>query len=180
MQERIEVSEWLLDDLKPDPDNPRRNEAAVDPVAESIRAFGFRVPVVIDPEGNIVAGHTRYLAAKKLGMEKIPCVVADKLTPKQLKAFQLADNKTGEFASWDVGLLTTELDNLSGIMDMEIFGFNLKPAKSKSEKKTKDPQFVTCPRCGARIPRKQAINYTVEDFEEAEEFADEEEGDGLE
>ena len=169
MQERIEVTQWRVDDLIPDPDNPRRNEAAIPAVKESIRQFGFRVPLVIDAEGNVAAGHTRLAAAKELGLEEVPCVVADKLTPKQLKAFQLADNKTGEFASWDTGLLAGELDSLTGLMDLEIFGFTMKPAKEKSSKKTKDPLFVICPRCGARIPRKQAIEYTVEDFEHEEE-----------
>jgi len=163
MQERICIEDWMLDDLRPDPKNPRKNDAAVPGVKESIREFGFRVPIVIDKEGNIVAGHTRYKAALELGLEKVPCVVADQLDEKQLKAFQLADNKTGEFAGWDNALLFQELDDLAGIFDMSVFGFNLKP--SKSEKKEKDPLWVICPRCGARIPRTQAFEYGPEDFE---------------
>lgn len=162
MQERIIAEDWDLNDLTPDPENPRKNDAAVPGVKESIRAFGFRVPIVIDKEGNIVAGHTRYKAALELGIEKVPCIVADQLTEKQLKAFQLADNKTGEFAGWDNALLFQELDDLSGIFDMTVFGFSLKP--SKSEKKEKDPQWVICPRCGARIPRTKAIEYSPDDF----------------
>lgn len=163
MQERISIEEWALDNLMPDPMNPRKNDAAVPGVKESIRAFGFRVPIVIDKTGNIIAGHTRYKAALELGLEKVPCIVADQLSEKQLKAFQLADNKTGEFAGWDNALLFQELDDLSGIFDMTVFGFNLKPAAS--EKKEKDPQWVICPRCGARIPRTMAVKYSPDDFE---------------
>ena len=166
MQERISIEDWRLQDLKPDPANPRKNDAAVPGVKESIREFGFKVPIVIDKEGNIVAGHTRYKAALELGLESAPCVVADKLTPKQLKAFQLADNKTGEFAGWDNALLIQELDDLAGVFDMQIFGFNLK--SGKSEKKEKDPQWVICPRCGARMPRTQAIEYSPEDWGDQE------------
>ena len=163
-QERIHAENWRVDDLIPDPKNPRRNEAAVPGVRESIRAFGFRVPIVIDAGGNVVAGHTRLAAAKELGMEEVPCVKADQLSPKELKAYQLADNKTAEFSSWDKGLLVSELDDLLGAFDMSLFGFNLQATKGDT-KPTKDPQFVTCPRCGKRIPRHQTVEYSVEDFE---------------
>ncbi|MBQ9251578.1 MAG: ParB N-terminal domain-containing protein [Clostridia bacterium] len=176
MQERIEITNWHVADLLPDPDNPRRNDAAVPGVKESIRQFGFRVPIVIDAEGHVAAGHTRLKAAIELGLDEVPCVVADKLTKKQLKAFQLADNKTGEFASWDVGLLATELDDLAGAFDMSVFGFDMKPKKEKAAKATKDPQWVICPRCGARILRQKAIEYSTEDFE-SESYDPEEEGD---
>ena len=176
MQERIKVSNWRVKDLIPDPDNPRKNEAAVPGVKASIENFGFRVPIVIDAEGHVAAGHTRLLAAQELGLEEVPCVVADQLTEKQLKAFQLADNKTGEFATWDVGLLATELDSLKGLMDMSIFGFDMRPKKEKGSKETKDSQWVICPKCGARILRQKAIEYSVEDFE-SEGYDPDEEGD---
>lgn len=86
-----------LDELKPYENNPRRNDKAVDAVAASIEQFGFKVPIVIDNDNVIVAGHTRYKAAGKLNMDEVPCIVADDLTPEQIKAFRLADNKT---ASW--------------------------------------------------------------------------------
>ena len=172
MQERIHVENWKVSDLIPDPKNPRRNDAAVPAVKASIEQFGFRVPLVIDKDGNIAAGNTRYKAAIELGLEEVPCVMADQLTPKELKAYQLADNKTGEFAKWDNGLLVSELDDLMGAFDMEAFGFNLKGKESK-KKETKDPQFVTCPRCGKRIPRKKAIEWAVEDFEEDEDIESE-------
>jgi len=175
-QERIEVTNWHVTDLIPDPNNPRKNDAAVPGVKASIEAFGFRVPIVIDAEGHVAAGHTRLMAAIELGMDEVPCVVADQLTEKQLKAFQLADNKTGEFASWDTGLLISELDSLMGSFDMSVFGFDVKAKKDKDKKQTKDPQWVICPKCGARIPRKKAVEYNVADFEE-DGWQDEEEGD---
>ena len=94
----MKVIDKLLTELKPYEKNPRNNTAAVEPVAESIKQFGFKVPIVIDKNGVIVAGHTRYKAAEKLGLDKVPCIVADDLSPEQIKAFRLADNKTAEFA----------------------------------------------------------------------------------
>ena len=111
-----------LSELIPYDKNPRNNEAAVDPVAESIRSFGFKVPIIIDGNGVIVAGHTRLLAAKKLGLKKVPCVVADDLTEEQIKAFRLADNKVSELAEWNVDLLGDELKEITDI-DMSEFGF---------------------------------------------------------
>ena len=112
-----------LKDLHPYPNNPRKNDGAVDAVAASIREFGFKVPIVVDKDNTIIAGHTRYKAAKKLGLEEVPCVIADDLTDDQIKAFRLADNKTAELADWDFDLLNIELDDID--MDMEQFGFDL-------------------------------------------------------
>lgn len=91
-----------LETISPYEKNPRKNDDAVEYVANSIREFGFKVPIVIDKDGVIVAGHTRYKAAKKLKMENVPCIVADDLTDEQIKAFRLADNKTAEKATWDL------------------------------------------------------------------------------
>lgn len=105
--------------------NPRKNDKAVNAVAESIEEFGFKVPVVIDRNGVIVAGHTRYKASKKLGLTEIPCVIADDLTDEQIKAFRLADNKTAELSEWDLELLSLELKELEGFdLDMNLFGFD--------------------------------------------------------
>ena len=90
-------------------------------VAASIRQFGFLVPLVIDRNYEIVAGHTRYKAAQSLGMKEVPCVIADELTEDQIKAFRLADNKVGEIAQWDMDLLPLELADI--IMPMTDFGF---------------------------------------------------------
>lgn len=110
-----------LDEIKPYPNNPRANDNAVEPVVRSIQEFGFKVPIVLDKNGVIVAGHTRYKAANKLDLETVPCVVADDLTDEQIKAFRLADNKVSEFATWDFELLADELDGLD--LDMSEFGF---------------------------------------------------------
>lgn len=120
-----QIREFGLAELKPYEKNPRRNDASVEYVANSIKEFGFKVPIVIDRDGVIVAGHTRYKAAKKLGMEKVPCIVADDLSEAQIKAFRLADNKVGEFSEWDLNLLGSELGDLSNIFnfDMADFGF---------------------------------------------------------
>lgn len=111
-----------ITELKPYPNNPRKNDHAVDAVAASIREFGFKVPLVIDKDGVIVAGHTRYKAAQKLGLKELPCIVADDLTDDQIKAFRLADNKTAELAEWDFELLDLELDDIE--LDMGEFGFD--------------------------------------------------------
>lgn len=88
----------LLDEIRPYEKNPRKNDAAVDGVAASIREFGFKVPIIIDAAGTIIAGHTRYKAAKKLGLESVPCIQADDLSPEQVRAYRLADNKVAEAA----------------------------------------------------------------------------------
>lgn len=112
-----------LTDITPYEKNPRKNDEAVKYVAESIKQFGFKVPIVIDRNGVIVAGHTRYKAAKKLSMDEVPCIVADDLTDEQIKAFRLADNKVAEKAEWDFDLLAEELNDLFDF-DMTAFGFD--------------------------------------------------------
>lgn len=112
-----------LEEIKPYEKNPRNNDNAVDAVAASISEFGFKVPIIIDKDNIIVAGHTRYKAAKKLGLKTVPCIKADDLTDEQVKAFRLADNKVAEQAEWDFDLLNEELETIT--MDMEQFGFDL-------------------------------------------------------
>ena len=105
----MEIVYKNIDDIKPYAGNPRRNDKAVEKVAESIRQFGFKQPILIDEDDIIIAGHTRQLAAKKLKMQQVPCIYADDLTPEQVKAYRLADNKVAEFAEWDFDLLNQEL-----------------------------------------------------------------------
>ena len=112
-----------INELKPYEKNPRKNDSAVDAVAESIKEFGFKNPVIIDKDGVIVAGHTRLKAAKKLGLEEVPTIMADDLSEEQVKAFRLADNKTAELAGWDFDLLSEELTEITGL-DMSGFGFD--------------------------------------------------------
>ena len=118
------IREFKTKDLKPYANNPRHNDNAVEAVANSIKEFGFKVPIIIDKELVVVAGHTRLKAAKLLGLEKVPCIVAGDLSPEQIDAFRLADNKTGELAEWDYDLLQQELQKLEGIIEMDRFGFN--------------------------------------------------------
>ena len=119
----MEIQEFGIDEIKPYEKNPRKNEDSVKFVANSIKEFGFKVPIVIDSDNVIVAGHTRWKAAKQLGLEKVPCIKADDLTPTQIKAFRLADNKVGEFSQWDMDLLGDELKDLGDVFDMGDFGF---------------------------------------------------------
>ena len=119
------IKQILTNKLIPYENNPRNNDGAVDAVAASIKEFGFKIPIIVDKDMVVVAGHTRLKAAKKLGLEKVPCIVADDLTDKQIKAFRLADNKTAELAEWDIEALTLELDDLDGMgFDMSEFGFD--------------------------------------------------------
>lgn len=120
----MEIINKKADDLIPYINNPRNNDQAVDAVASSIKNFGFKVPVLIDSNDEIVNGHTRVKAAKKLGIEEIPTIIADDLTDEQIKAFRLADNKVGEIAEWDEDALAIELEELENLnMDMSQFGF---------------------------------------------------------
>lgn len=112
------------DSLRPYENNPRENDHAVPAVVASIREFGFRVPLVVDPTDLIVCGHTRWKAAKELGLAEVPCVVVTDLTPEQIRAFRIADNKTGEIAGWDKDLLKLELTELKALdFDLGLMGF---------------------------------------------------------
>ena len=122
----MDVKYFRLDDLQPYENNPRNNDNAVDAVAKSISDFGFKVPIVIDADNVIVCGHTRYKAARKLGLDSVPCIIADDLTPEKIKAFRLADNKVSELAQWDDALLLDELHELELFdVDMADFGFDI-------------------------------------------------------
>ncbi len=111
-------------DIHPYPNNPRVNSEAVDKVAASLKAFGWRQPIVVDSDNVIIVGHTRLQAAKRLRMKEVPVLVADDLSEEQVRAYRLADNKTAEFAEWDMDKLGDELAAILDI-DMEEFGFDL-------------------------------------------------------
>ena len=114
-----------LSEITPYPGNPRINEDAVDAVAASIRQFGFRQPIVVDAQGVIICGHTRYKAALKLGLEKVPVHIAADLTPEQIKAYRIADNKTAELSDWNYDLLPIELGELAACnYDLGLLGFD--------------------------------------------------------
>ena len=130
MEELMQIIEKNIKELIPYEKNPRKNDQSVDKVANSIKEFGFKVPIVVDKNNIIVCGHTRYKAAKKLKLAVVPCVVADDLTDEQIKAYRLADNKVGEDSEWDIDLLQGELDDIIDI-DMADFGFDLTEAENK-------------------------------------------------
>lgn len=112
-----------IDEIKPYERNPRNNDDAVKYVANSIKEFGFKVPIIVDKDGVIVAGHTRYRASQQLGLKEVPCIIADDLTEEQIKKFRIADNKTGEIAFWDNEILRQEFADLQDFTDMSDFGF---------------------------------------------------------
>lgn len=120
---KMKIIEKRLDEIRPYDNNPRVNDAAVPATANSIKEYGWQQPIVIDRDGVIVCGHTRYKAALKLGLETVPCKYADELTPEQVDAYRLADNKTGELATWDDEKLMQELEKCAGF-DMTAFGFD--------------------------------------------------------
>lgn len=111
----MKVENWEIDKVHPYQDNPRFNDDAVEPVAKSLQKFGWAQPLVVDAEGVIIVGHTRYKAAKKLGLKQVPVVVADKLSAEQVKAYRIADNKTGELSSWDFSKLKLEEDDINKV-----------------------------------------------------------------
>lgn len=152
----MKVDEIEINKLKAYEKNPRKNDNAVKEVANSIKEFGWKVPIVIDKDYVILAGHTRVKAANMLGLKKVPCIIADDLNEQQAKAFRLADNKTGELANWDFDLLIEELAGLYDF-DMSDFGFEPLPEidldvdaldLDDAPAKEKEPKMCQCPKCG--------------------------------
>ena len=125
----MKIENKRLSEITPYENNPRHNEASVDKVAASIREFGFKVPIVIDKDGVIITGHTRYKAAQKLGLETVPTITADDLSEEKVRAYRLADNKAGEDSEWNSRLLALELKEISEI-NMDAFGFTAEEAKN--------------------------------------------------
>ncbi len=130
--DKLKIVYKKLDDLKPYENNPRLNNGAVDAVAKSIEEFGFKVPIVIDKDGVIVAGHIRLKAAKQLAIDEVPCIIADDLSDEELKAFRLADNKVSELAEWDFDKLDAELADID--FDMSDFGFDFNTIDEENDK----------------------------------------------
>lgn len=126
MQE-LKIEYIQIEKLIPYVNNPRHNDKAVDAVAGSIAEFGFKNPIIVDADNVIIAGHTRLLAARKLNYDKVPIIKAEDLTDQQVKAFRIADNKTAEFAEWDIEALKLELGDLedmfTGFSALEIEDF---------------------------------------------------------
>ena len=121
----MKITQREISSVKPYENNPRLNDDAVEAVAASIREFGFRQPIVVDPDGVIIVGHTRYKAAVQLGLEKVPVHVARDLSAEQIKAYRLADNRTGELATWDWDQLKFELGDLQDAeFNLDLLAFN--------------------------------------------------------
>jgi len=121
----MQIEMRKLAEVKPYERNPRLNDNAVDAVARSIQEFGFRQPIVVDVEGVIICGHTRWKAAQKLGLETVPVHVAKDMTPEQVRAYRIADNKLAEMATWDIELLPIELSELQAMdVDLAMIGFD--------------------------------------------------------
>lgn len=159
----MQIKEIDINKIKVYENNPRINDKAVKYVANSIKKFGFLVPIVIDKDNIIVCGHTRYLASKELNLKTVPCIRAENLTEKQIKAFRIADNKVHEKSSWNNDLLKEELTQLQdfgfnleelGFLDFEldyIFGeeSDIDSLFAEHEnKENKKEKKVICPECG--------------------------------
>lgn len=120
-----------IEDIRPYERNPRHNEASIEPVANSIRDFGFRAPIILDKNKTIIAGHTRYLAAIKLGIREVPCIIADDMSRPQVEAYRIADNSAGSNSTWDTDILG---DLLKGIdYDMSAYGLNYEGIEAPGE-----------------------------------------------
>lgn len=119
----MEIIYKKLEEVIPYEKNPRNNDSTVKYLKKSIERFGFKVPLVIDKNGVIVTGHTRYKAAKELGITEVPCIVADDLNEKQIRAFRIADNKVAEIARWNDEELRQDIIDLMSDFDMTEFGF---------------------------------------------------------
>jgi ParB-like chromosome segregation protein Spo0J len=139
----MKIVEIDLCDIIPYENNPRRNEKAVDAVANSIKTFGFNNPIILDKDNVIISGHTRRLASLQLGLERVPCYIAEDLSEEQVRAFRLADNRVASLSTWDEKKLTEEIREILNI-DLSDFGF-------KQDDITDvflNPKVHVCPKCG--------------------------------
>lgn len=122
----MHVENWPIENVRPYENNPRKNDDAVEKVANSIREFGWQQPIVVDGDGVVIVGHTRLKAAISMGLTEVPVTVAEGLTENQVQAYRLADNKTGELSDWDFDKLNQELEAIDWLdCDMTEFGFYL-------------------------------------------------------
>lgn len=133
-------------DIFPYENNPRRNEKAVNAVMNSIKQFGFKNPIIVDEKMVIISGHTRRLAALKLGLKTVPVVIAKDLTEEQVRAFRLADNRVASFSTWNEEKLKQEISEINDI-DLSDFGFKKDAIKDIFREKSEVKTHV-CPKCG--------------------------------
>lgn len=153
----MKVENWKIERVKPYEKNPRKNDQAVDAVAESLEKFGFRQPLVVDKDGVLIVGHTRLKAAIKLGLKEVPVHVAD-LDDVSAKAYRLADNQTANLAEWDFSALSLELKELKDLdFDMSGFRFdaidigNFQPVGIDEQGKLDEKKMTKCPECGCEF-----------------------------
>lgn len=155
--------------VKPYDKNPRLNDGAVTAVAESIKAYGFNSPIIVDKDGVIICGHTRWKAAQQLGLEEVPVIVASHLTKKQAKAYRIADNKTSDLSIWDNKLLLEELEDLDDLftgfdpgemLDAQVFDESHVPGAME------DPEVAFCWEATFRSQSKEKIDRIKELWEE--------------
>ena len=176
---KLRIDYVPIDKIRPYENNPRDNADAIPLVRKSIEEFGFQVPLVLDKDLVVVTGHTRLAAAKELGMDAVPCIIATELTPEQVKAFRLTDNKVAEAAGWDWNLLQEELDDLSDFgFDMEDFGFidydaiddmPVAPDDARAQARDEKIEYVEDP--GRDIPMPGQRSFTVTVFcDDAEQY----------
>lgn len=156
----MEIIYKKVDELIPYEKNPRINDDAVPYVANSIKEFGFKVPLIIDKNNVLVTGHTRLKVAKQLGLKEVPCIIADDLSEEQIKAFRLVDNKTNEYSTWDYEKLDLELKDFNLNINISDFGFDVfeitdddfipdtEITKSKEKDDDKEKKTIICPHCG--------------------------------
>lgn len=158
----MQIVEKKLEELIAYARNPRRNDHAVDSVAASLKEFGWKQPIVIDKGGVVVAGHTRLKAAQKLGLKKAPCVIASDLTPAQVRAYRILDNKIAEKSDWEPELLELELQEME--LDLTPFDVTfpeiapMEPPpevsfKEYDESVEGEVKYIQCPECGHQIPK---------------------------
>ena len=154
----MRIENLPIDNLIPYIRNPRKNENTIEKVASSIKEFGFRQPIVVDDEKVIIAGHTRYEAAKRLQLSKVPVHVAKGLTEQQVKAYRIADNRVGQDSERDYDLLKLEIEELAkpeltGFEDFEISDIlkeiNFSPGTESEQSKLDElePKMIECPFC---------------------------------
>lgn len=152
----MKVQTAKIEHITPYARNPRKNAEAVAGVAASLKEFGWQQPIVVDREMVIIVGHTRYLAAQKLGMTEVPITIADKLTPEQIKAYRIIDNRSNEIAEWDFEMLNLEINEIGlDFTDFDLPHLDfpiINPEDLTDEEQPKldelDPKIVTCPDCG--------------------------------
>lgn len=159
----LPVQDWAVDQVHPYPGNPRQiSEQAVRKVAASLQTYGWRQPIVVDEDGVIIVGHTRHKAALYLGMPFVPVHVARGLSPEKVKAYRLADNRTGEEAKWDPTALSVDLQDLKDLgFDLDLTGFDpvelpalpasFLPISGDQVKPLDQRAEVTCPGCGQKF-----------------------------